>query len=482
MTNDRLIRTLARDGVIHMGGLLPLLMPASANIGFGVKGLDGRYRLANHEMQRLLGNGGECIDGRSERDLLPPGLLGHVEACDQRLFNSGAATYTEVELAVGGQSRHYLWLKLPILGPSRELQAIASILHETVPSEASSMQETLDRLQEANLELRRALNELEQVAGTDKLTGAWNRRRLEECVRREMDRLNRYEQPLSLLLVDIDHFKAINDEYGHTAGDQVLQTVTSLLHGKLRGTDALARWGGEEFVVVCPSTVRSTAALLAERLRRLIASTDFPMVGTVTVSIGVAECSPGDTWDTWFQRADTALYRAKRGGRDQVQLAPDCSPRLAPDTGVVASFVQLVWDSAYECGNDLVDRGHRQLFAHANDLLSAILSGQATERIDAIVHTLIADVLEHFSAEETAFVAASYPDAATHVTLHQALIADAHQLMDGYRSGHRGVGDVFQFLAYEVITRHMLGADRLFFPYLRASEPTPTAVGEKQPA
>jgi len=481
MTNDRLIRTLARDGVIHMGSLLSLLMPESTNVGFGVKGLDGRYRLANHEMQRLLGNGGG-IAGRSERELLPPGVLGHVEACDQSLLNSGTATYTEVELPVDGQSRPYLWLKLPILGPSRELQAIASILHEAAPSAASSMQQTLDRLQQANLELRRAVSELEQAAGTDKLTGAWNRRRLEECVRREMDRLNRYGQPLSLLLVDIDHFKTINDEYGHAAGDQALQTVTALLHGKLRGTDALARWGGEEFVVVCPNTLRSTAALLAERLRRLIASTHFPEVGTVTVSIGAAECSPGDTWDQWFQRADEALYQAKRGGRNQVQLAPDCSPHVASDVSVVASFVQLVWDSAYECGNDLVDRGHRQLFAHANELLSAILSDHAAERIDAIVHTLIADVLDHFSAEETVFVAAGYPDAATHIAQHQALIADAHQLLDDYRSSRHGVGDVFQFLAYEVITRHMLGADPLFFPYLGAREPTPAAVGEKQPA
>ncbi len=464
--NDRLLRQLARDGVIQMGGVLALLMPARANVAFGVKGLDGRYRLANHEMRRLLSGDGGRLDGKSERDILPLHLQDEVVAADDPVIHRGVATCATVELPVNGRSHRYLWLKLPVLGPGRELQAIASILHDAgTASEAPPTANEIDHLRQRNRELQRAVIDLEEAAGTDLLTGVWNRRRLEECVRREIDRLNRYQQPLSLLLVDIDHFKAINDDYNHTIGDQVLRTVSELLQSQLRGSDVLARWGGEEFVVVCPNTGRATAAMLGERLRQLVAGGRFSDVGKVTVSIGVAECVPGETWETAFQRADAALYRAKSGGRNQVQVAPAAASPVTDD-GVVADFVQLIWDPAYECGNDLVDHGHRQLFADANDLLSAILSKQSAEQVDAIVETLISDVLAHFSAEESAFQAAGYPDAALHISQHQVLIGEAQRLLGGYRCNQRGVGDVFEFLACEVITRHMLGADRLFFPYL----------------
>jgi diguanylate cyclase (GGDEF)-like protein/hemerythrin-like metal-binding protein len=479
MSDEALTRALADDGVIRMAGLVSLLMSASAGVGFGVKGLDGRYRLANREMERLLCRGASRLAGRSESDLLPAHLLARLARCDQRIIDGAPAAYEEIELPVGGSIRQCLWLKLPVLGADQELQSIASIIHEVARSpELPAMQQTLDRLRQANQELQQTVVELEQVAGTDKLTGAWNRRRLEESVRSEMERLNRYEQPLSLLLVDIDHFKAINDQHGHGAGDQALQAVTSLLQSRLRGTDGLARWGGEEFVVVCPNTGRSAAALLAERLRGQIASAEFPLIGQLTVSIGAAECSPGDAWEDWFQRADEALYRAKTGGRNQVQLAPETTP--APDTQeyVVANFVQLVWHSAYECGNELVDRGHRQLFADANELLSAILCEREESRVDTIVDTLTADVLQHFADEEAIILAAGYPGAAEHVVLHRQLVTQARRLLDDYRAGKQGVGDVFQFLAYDVVTRHMLGADRAFFPYLRAHGAKPAGNRE----
>ncbi len=480
MNDDELIRTLAEDHVIPMTGLLSLLMPASAGVGFGLKGLDGRYRLANREMERLLGQGPTRLLGRSESDVLPTHLLAQLARCDQRILDGAPAAYEEVEIPVDGRISRCRWINLSVFDTDHKLQSIASIVHETRPSpEIPSMQQTLDRLRQENQELQRTVVELEQVASTDKLTGAWNRRRLEECVRGEMDRLNRYEQPLSLLLVDIDHFKAINDQHGHGVGDQILQAVTSMLQSRLRGTDALARWGGEEFVVVCPNTGRSTAALLAERLRGQIASAAFPLIGQLTVSIGAAECSPGETWEEWFQRADEALYRAKTGGRNQVQLAPEAVRPADTQGYVVANFVQLVWQSAYECGNELVDRGHRQLFADANELLAAILGQYEARRLDLIVETLTTDVAQHFADEESVILAAGYPGAAEHAVLHRELVAQARRLLDDYRTGKQGVGDVFQFLAYDVVTRHMLGEDRKFFPYLRAHVAAPAGNREE---
>ncbi|MBE2260039.1 MAG: diguanylate cyclase [Rhodobacteraceae bacterium] len=472
MNEDDLIQAITEDDVIRMAGLLPLLMHADGGVGFGVKGLDGRYRLANPMLERLLGQHPGQLAGKSESELLPPNLLAPLLRSDQRILAGAATASEEVDLPDDG---HYLWLRLPILGPDRRLRSIASVIFEHSPraprQPAAAVQQTLDSLQQANRELQRTVVELEQVASTDKLTGAWNRRRLEECVRSELGRFERYQHPLSLLILDIDFFKAINDRHGHGTGDQVLQSLTRRLQGGLRATDALARWGGEEFVVLCPDTNRATAATLAERLREQIAQASFADVDRLTISIGVAECRAGETWDEWFQRADEALYRAKAAGRNQVQLAPEAA--LPADAGdyLVANFVQLVWRSAYECGDEAIDRGHRLLFSDANELLAAILSGQAAERVNTMVDRLLTDVLEHFHDEETVFVAAGYPRAEEHIAMHRDLVSQSLKMAAAFRAGTQGVGDVFKYLAHDVITRHLLSEDRKFFDHLRRQRP-----------
>ena len=168
--------------------------------------------------------------------------------------------------------------------------------------------------------LKIMISELEQLARTDELTGAWNRRRFEETVATEMDRLRRYEQRLSLMILDVDHFKKINDLYGHSIGDQVLIDLSNTIRSSLRGSDSLIRWGGEEFVILCPNTTAETVSKLAERLRKEIASVKFQEVGNITLSFGVAECGAEETWEQWLRRADKALYLAKSGGRDQVKI------------------------------------------------------------------------------------------------------------------------------------------------------------------
>jgi diguanylate cyclase (GGDEF)-like protein len=126
---------------------------------------------------------------------------------------------------------------------------------------------------------------------------------------------------LSLLLFDIDHFKTINDTHGHLAGDQVLVELTRRVRQHLRTGDLLARWGGEEFVVLLPHTRGEDALELAEKLRHLIAGEPFPAAGQVTSSFGVAEFRPHETSDLWLTRVDGALYAAKAGGRNRVCLA-----------------------------------------------------------------------------------------------------------------------------------------------------------------
>ncbi|WP_238139660.1 GGDEF domain-containing protein [Roseateles aquatilis] len=167
----------------------------------------------------------------------------------------------------------------------------------------------------------RVRQEFELLATRDVLTGALTRRALLQAGGEEFDRWRRYEHPLSLLLLDLDHFKQVNDRHGHLVGDRVLAGSAAAIRAALRGTDRLGRYGGEEFVILLPSTGADAARASAERVRTaLLAHEPAPGVPPCSASIGVAWAQPGDTsLDTLLARADVALYRAKANGRNRVE-------------------------------------------------------------------------------------------------------------------------------------------------------------------
>lgn len=159
------------------------------------------------------------------------------------------------------------------------------------------------------------------MAHTDPLTKLMNRRALMAALSDEIARARRYGTEVSLLLIDLDRFKRVNDRYGHAAGDAVLETFGELLLEQSRDIDVVGRWGGEEFLVVLPEADQEVARQAASRLRRVIESHDFAGVDRVTVSIGVATFAPEDTLDALVNRADKALYAAKDRGRNRVEVA-----------------------------------------------------------------------------------------------------------------------------------------------------------------
>lgn len=160
---------------------------------------------------------------------------------------------------------------------------------------------------------------LRQLSMTDPLTELYNRRELDRVLNQEFQRWQRYDHPFSVLLIDVDHFKVINDTYGHGVGDITLQAIANTLNDTLRETDVLGRWGGEEFLIVCPSTNIQGALHLANTLRALIANMILRDVKPVTISIGVASLHNDDTQiSDILKRVDSALYDAKRNGRNCV--------------------------------------------------------------------------------------------------------------------------------------------------------------------
>jgi two-component system cell cycle response regulator len=168
----------------------------------------------------------------------------------------------------------------------------------------------------------RMLKRLEEMATTDGMTGLYNKRALTEIARQKLGSATRFGKPLSVLVCDIDHFKKVNDTYGHDVGDVVIKGFADVLRRVKRTTDAVARFGGEEFVLVCEETDERGACLLAERIRQELSETRFHTeLGelSVTCSIGVAPFpSAGSTWEALFKATDEALYASKRGGRNRV--------------------------------------------------------------------------------------------------------------------------------------------------------------------
>ncbi len=176
----------------------------------------------------------------------------------------------------------------------------------------------------------------ERMASVDALTGLTNRRRFLELAQAELPRARRYDQPLALVLADLDLFKAINDAHGHLIGDQALVHAARLLRSGLREADVIARHGGEEFAILLPMTERDGAVEVADRCRRRLADTPLVVDGIgpikVTASFGVTGCAGSrcGSLDDLLREADAALYRAKAGGRDRVEIATFDSPAQAP--------------------------------------------------------------------------------------------------------------------------------------------------------
>jgi diguanylate cyclase (GGDEF)-like protein len=177
----------------------------------------------------------------------------------------------------------------------------------------------------ARVELERVRDELHVMATVDALTGVLNRRRFLEIAEEELERARRYGRPLSMIALDLDHFKDVNDNLGHAAGDDVLAALARILQDQMRRQDVVGRIGGEEFAVILPETTGDDALDLAERIRACLGAVKLAAGGvplTVTASLGVAEVRRSDqSAEDALQRADAALYQAKRRGRDRVEAA-----------------------------------------------------------------------------------------------------------------------------------------------------------------
>ena len=267
-----------------------------------LKDTERRYVYLNHRTATLYGYEPDAIVGARDEDVLPRETADNCRDLDQQVLTTREPQQGEETFrAADGRERVYETHKVPLLSEEGVFTGFIGF--------SQDMTET-----------RQLRQRLERMAHEDQLTGLPNRRRMEQVLEEEINRVHRSGQPLSLLALDLDHFKWVNDQHGHEVGDQVLIQVGVTLGARLRLTDTLGRWGGEEFFVILPDTDLVGAQQVAETLRQTTETCIHVGDTRVTVSIGVTQYDRSQTLRAFIQHADGLLYHAKHAGRNQVAL------------------------------------------------------------------------------------------------------------------------------------------------------------------
>lgn len=449
--------------------MLGLLLDGSSAL-VGIKDAEGYYLFANRALERLVGMQPGLLRGQRDAQFMPVESASAVEAREREVLTRGVPIQADEELYIHGSCIPCVTVRFPYRSMDGRPLGVGFVAID-VGAQRARTTEALDALHRAEQvidELRGAIAELQTRASTDRLTGLWNRTRIEEAARHEIARFARYGDPVSLMFIDLDHFKRINDGHGHLVGDAVLCQFAKVVRGRMRSTDMLGRWGGEEFVMLCPHTSLPSARILAHRVREGLSTHRFDTVGQVTASIGVAQCFDTESFEQWLGRADGAAYRAKASGRDRVVVDVHPEGQVSTPQRADGGFVRLVWRKSYECGHASIDRQHRELFEQANDLIGSIVRDAPHEEVLANLDLLVEAVKRHFADEERILSASRYPHIEAHSRSHSGLLGVAANLLGAVARGETKLAELLHFLAYELVASHMLGEDRKFFPHVEA--------------
>lgn len=311
-------------------------------------------------------------------------------------------------------------------------------------------------------ERKKAENEIRYLGYHDQMTGLFNRHYFETIITEEMDRSDRYGEPLSLLLLDLDHFKTVNDTWGHPVGDDLLKRTAKVIEKTIRDSDILVRFGGEEFIVLLPQTAHDGVIKAAEKIRIAVENEKHPVAGMRTVSIGVAQRMNNESFRHWYRRVDDALYLAKESGRNRV-VASDENKSAPVDT------VRLNWRSEWESGNCEIDKQHQELIEIANSLVNMSFTGMGFPDTMQQVELLLTHITQHFASEENILATIGYPGCLPHAEIHQRLVAKALRLNEACKNGTIKPLAFFSFMVDDVVLDHLMEEDTKFFPYTRKS-------------
>jgi len=307
---------------------------------------------------------------------------------------------------------------------------------------------------------KKAEKEILYLSYHDQLTGLYNRYFFDNKIIEEMERSDRYNENLSMIILDLDHFKVVNDTWGHPVGDEVLKQVADITGSLIRQSDVLIRLGGEEFIVLMPDTDKNEGLTVAEKIRETLEKTPHAIAGKVTASFGAAERENAESFKSWYRRVDEALYRAKEEGRNRVVIAEE-------KENLPFALVRLEWKSEWESGNRNIDEQHHELIELANGLNSMLFPNVAPKKVIAQLDMFLKHVNQHFNYEEQLQINIGYPDYMRHSKIHKSIAAKALKLKDSYEAGKLNSSAFFSFMIDDIIVGHMLVEDIRFFPYIK---------------
>ncbi|MEI8215996.1 MAG: diguanylate cyclase [Eubacteriales bacterium] len=311
---------------------------------------------------------------------------------------------------------------------------------------------------------KRILEEkLRKSAIRDKLTGLYNRNFLDNIIEEQMERSDRYNEPISLIMLDIDNFKEANDKWGHPVGDEILKMISQIINSSMRGSDILIRFGGEEFLILMPQTSIDGAKSASEKIRSAIEGNRHQVVGVKTASFGVAERMRSESFMHWYRRVDNALYDAKQRGKNRVSIS-DGLEKFDDEV------LMIKWKNEWNSGNIDIDMQHQNLVKIGNKLISMANDGYSFDETIRQLDILLEHTIQHFESEEKILSEIGYKDYLSHSAKHNALAMKAIKLKESFITGEVKSSAFFSFILDDVVLGHLIESDMEFFQYLDKSQ------------
>ena len=335
-----------------------------------------------------------------------------------------------------------------------EVNIIKSVIQISIDNKPYLLESFVD------ISHQKFLEEQTKMAGmTDTLTGLYNRRYLTEAAASLLSKVRNEEISPVAVMFDIDHFKQINDQYGHLIGDEVLSSIGKILRNILRSTDIMIRWGGEEFLVLLRCATQEQGMKLAEKIRKSVEEHDFSLNGPVTCSFGVAGYMTDEEYDHWIGRADYSMMRSKIEGRNRVTLWNGY-------IGLVELLNELNRKSGFVEGKTLIDAQQRDLIEKSTIILKACIDMKVPEGTNEQLCELFGEIEEHFHSEELHVRELGYPRIDEHIKKHRILIEGLKSFRNSLCGEAASLDDLRVFMIGEALIRHLKDDDQDIIRYI----------------
>ncbi len=300
--------------------------------------------------------------------------------------------------------------------------------------------------------------ELEKKYVRDHFTNIYTREYFNLRVQEEFHQAERHKYPISMIYFDLDHFKNVNDTYGHSAGDNVLLEVVEAVKGVIRTEDVFSRWGGDEFILLLPHTDLKGVEYLAERIRSQIETLPICLNYDVTASVGCAQWQCCEYQESWFSRTDKALYASKNTGRNRVTVNDHKTDKSV--------LVKVSWNNAWNSSNAVIDKEHRRLLDRCNAIIENSLKKSHYNETLREIEAFLIEIEDHFDHEIAIIRNYGYPEVDKHERIHAEIVEETQNIYQRAVREEISSIELFKFLLTTVIQNHVQEEDRKYFRYL----------------